>query len=384
MYKKNFPGFICLIVLFALIFSSCSASPSIPLSSLLPNPPVSSYSSPSSAPPLPSSTAPSEPEEPEDVIDIKALKDFFDNKLISSNAILISLDESEAIYEKDAETILYPASMTKIMTTIIALENIDDLSKTTSISQSLYDYLLEMDASILGIPADEIITLEDLVYGNLLVSGADCSISLAEFIAESEYDFVALMNKKAAEIGMTDTLFTNCTGLHDENHYSTVKDISILLKYALTQSPKSDEFKKMFSTENYSLISDSYPDGLVLSSTFFGNPNVVKFKNNKVKLLGGKTGFTAEAGLCLASSAEIFDGQYIIVTAGADGNHYTEQFGVIDHLNSYKALTSDFNFISADDAESDTDELIPDDDSDNEDDLASDADSATDSDLPIE
>jgi D-alanyl-D-alanine carboxypeptidase (penicillin-binding protein 5/6) len=141
------------------------------------------------------------------------------------------------------------------------------------------------------------------------------------------------MNQKAAELGMHDTHFTNATGLHDENHYTTVKDMAVLLSYAL----RNDEFREIFTSFRHTTKpTNKHPVGITFYSTMFENLKGTNITGGEV--LGGKTGYTDEAGLCLASLAKTGGKEYILVTAGARGDHKSEQYNITDALAVYNSL----------------------------------------------
>lgn len=152
----------------------------------------------------------------------------------------------------------------------------------------------------------------DLLYGVMLPSGAECCIALSYAIAGSEQGFVDLMNKKAEKLGMDGTHFCDSTGLHNPDHYSTAKDMAVLLQYAL----KNDTFREIAESPWHSTPGTNvHPDGITYYSTMFKNLSDPSVTGGKI--LGGKTGFTNAAGSCLASFAEIEGVEYILVTAGA-------------------------------------------------------------------
>ena len=154
----------------------------------------------------------------------------------------------------------------------------------------------------------------DLLYGAMLPSGAECCIALADTISGSEADFAELMNKKAAKLGMDNTHFCDSTGLHNPDHYSTVKDIAVLMKYCI----KNDTFREIIETARHSTgVTNIHPDGITYYSTMFKNLSDPTVTGGKI--LGGKTGYTSEAGHCLVSFAEIEGREYIFVSAGASG-----------------------------------------------------------------
>lgn len=255
---------------------------------------------------------------------------FSEFELYSNNVLLTDI-KGNILYEKNSDERFYPASLTKIMTVIVALENLDDLDYSVQIPGYIYEYIAAEDASTAGFEAYDTVTVEDLLYGAILSSGAECCLTLADMISGTEYDFAALMNDKAEELGMDNTNFTNCTGLHNYDHYSTAEDISVLLRYALQNS----EFRRIFTRDSYYTETQYNPYGIVLNSTMF---SFVEDGYYPFELLGGKTGYTQEAGLCLASAAEINEKEYILVTAGADGSHMTDPYHIEDAMTVYGRL----------------------------------------------
>lgn len=253
--------------------------------------------------------------------------------LNSPNAILIDADSGEVLAEHNSKEQIYPASMTKIMTAILTIENCKDLSGTVTFTNELLTPLFTEGASMAGFQPGEQAELKDVLYGVILPSGAECCEACAEAVAGSEERFVEMMNEKAKELGMNDTHFCNVTGLHDPKHISTVKDFSVLLKYAV----ENEVFREIFTSSRHSMPpTDQHPDGFTVQSTMFQeipDPDVTGGK-----ILGGKTGYTEEAGLCLASMAEINGKEYILVTAHARGNHFTEQFHISDAVNVYNQI----------------------------------------------
>ena len=262
--------------------------------------------------------------------------DFVDlTHLYSPYSILIDLSDNQTLAQNNSQSKIYPASLTKIMTAIIAIENIDNLNETLLLTQKHFESLYERDASMAGFEIGEKVTMRDLLYGTLLPSGAECCLALSDRVSGSESKFVNLMNSKAKELGMNNTLFCNSTGLHNVNHYSTVEDIAKLLQYAL----KNKEFRSIFTSKQYSMSATNlHPDGLTLYSTMFSSLNDTNVVGGKI--LGGKTGFTDEGGLCLASLAQIDGKEYIFVSAKAKGDHQTQPYHILDANNVYNQVGS--------------------------------------------
>lgn len=254
-------------------------------------------------------------------------------RLYSPYAVLMDLDSGEILAGRNTGKKIYPASMTKIMTAILAIENCDDLNEIVALPEGIFQALYNEGASMAGFVPGEKATLRDLLYGVLLPSGAECCVTFADRIAGSELLFAELMNEKAEELGMEGTHFCNSTGLYEPEHYSTVKDIGILLKYAL----QNQEFREVFCSSHYSTQpTECHLDGFTFYSTMFSNMESAEVTGGAI--LGGKTGYTEESGLCLASLASVNGREYILVTAKADGSHETEPFHILDAVDVYSQI----------------------------------------------
>lgn len=170
--------------------------------------------------------------------------------------------------------------------------------------------------------------------GPCLPSGAECCEALAREVSGSEEAFVARMNQKAAELGMTGTHFCNPTGLHDPEHVSTVRDMARLTEAAL----QNETFRKLFTTERYTVpATNCHPQGFTMHSTLLSQLDGTELHSGRI--LGGKTGYTGEAGLCLASLAEVKGREYILVTAGAGGDHSTAPYHIEDAVTVYRRVS---------------------------------------------
>lgn len=219
------------------------------------------------------------------------------------------------------------------MTVLLAVESVSNDEKEILMNQDIFQSLAQSHASVAGFLPGERVKIKDLYYGAMLPSGAECCLRLANYLAGSEEKFALLMNQKAREIGMKHTNFVNSTGLHDPKHVSTAEDLEILLRYAL----KNPRFRKVFETMQYRTEpTQKHPEGLLLQSTLTDYKDQLKPTNGS--FLGGKTGYTKEAGLCLASWVNIRGKRYILVTAGARGDHQTRPFHVLDAESIYQEL----------------------------------------------
>ena len=252
----------------------------------------------------------------------------------SKNAILYNMNDDEILFEKDSDEEVPIASLTKIMTSIVAIENIDDINETVTIPKEGLEGLIEANASVAGFKLNEKVTYKDLLYGSLLPSGADATQTLAYYIAGNIENYVKLMNEKANELNLKHTHFSDVTGLDDINNYSSVKDIATLLKYAL----KNDTFREIFTATTYTTSNKR----LKLESTLLYYTNTYKLNNKYI--YGNKTGFTDIAGLCLASIAKYDDMEYLLITTGAPSEtrypyHFIDAFNIYDYYtNNYYTI----------------------------------------------
>lgn len=255
------------------------------------------------------------------VTSIKALE------INSENAVLYNMNEDEIIYEKNADEKVKVASLTKIMTTVLALENINNLEEEIVMPKEAYTGLEDYVTS--GIQPYEKVTIEDLLYGTMLPSAADCANALAIEVSGNVDNFVELMNQKVQELGMTSTHFSNPIGMDDDN-YSTVKDIAILLKYAL----KNETFYQIFTTKEYTTTNN-----ILLESTLIekSQPYGIDVTN----ILGSKTGYTDEAGNCLASISKINKVKYLLITTNAS---IEKSYHIADARDVYDYFSSNYGY----------------------------------------
>ena len=233
--------------------------------------------------------------------------------VINSNyGIIINATTREVLGGKNHSQLIYPASMTKIMTLIVAARSDLDLNAPYTMDYRLINKYYLAEATITGIQAGDTVTVKDLLYGAILLSAADATAAIAEIVAGSEEAYVELMNKTAQEIGCKNSHFTNTSGLYDESNYSTLGDIALMLDYAMSiplaaQILAEDEYVTPPTPKN--------PEGYKFVGTMFSriSPDTVK----GMTVAGGKTGYLSEARHCLASMAISDNGEkYIVVTVG--------------------------------------------------------------------
>lgn len=251
----------------------------------------------------------------------------------SEAALCIRRSDGEAIISLNADEKIYPASIVKVMTVIVALEMIDDLEETVTLPTAMFAELLAQNASVAGFVEGEVVKASDLVYAAMLPSGADGSIGLAYIVSGSESAFAKLMNDKAAELGMTSTHFANATGLHSEDTYSTARDLVTLFDYAL----KNDKFREIISHSSYTTEkTNKHSSGLTMSSTVYAAFKSVT--DDYSYIIGGKTGYTPEAGQTLVTCASINGEEYILVTLGAGNGAQKPKYNAMDAVSIYSMI----------------------------------------------
>ena len=239
-----------------------------------------------------------------------------DTDILARSVILIDAETQTMLAERDADAVLEPASMTKILTMVTAAETLteEQLNGAFVMTEEIIAAQHARDAVCAGFQAGEPCSVTDLFYGMMLPSGADAATALAIAAAGSEAAFVQMMNDKAAEIGMDSSHFLNPTGLHEDGHVSTVHDIARLMEYAL-----SIPFcRTVMSTPTYrTAATTQHPSGINLTSIVFWRMG--DLAANGIRVCGGKTGFTNQAGQCLATWAEDENGKtYVCVVAGCE------------------------------------------------------------------
>ena len=251
-----------------------------------------------------------------------------DLELYSSSAVLVDVQSGTVLAEKGMDEKIYPASMTKVMTLLVAAENLPDLDATFTMTQAIIDPIYLAGASMAGFVDGETVTMRDLLYGAVLPSGAEATEALAQAVAGSEEGFVAMMNEKAAALGLTNTHFMNTSGLHDENHYSTVREIALVLQAAL----ENETCAEILSAENYRASeTEQHPDGLAMTNKFLYRVHH-EYALGGAEITAAKTGYTAEAMNCCASAGKTPDGRSVIcVTVNA----WTGEFCIEDHIALY-------------------------------------------------
>lgn len=253
-----------------------------------------------------------------------------DSEKINSPYIsLIDVKNNQLIAGRESETKIYPASMTKVMTLIVAVENVKDKNASYTFGFEMLNRLFLEDASVAGFLENETIDFNELLYGLILPSGAEAAEGLAELVAGSQDAFVELMNKKCNELGLSNTHFMNVSGLYNDNQYTTCTEMAMIMNYAMS----NPECAKVLSTYQYTTkTTEQHPEGILLTSTMFSRMYGTEVEG--VTITAGKTGYTNEAGHCMVSYATKDDNSYICVTAYA-GNKWHSIFDSFEIYGNY-------------------------------------------------
>ena len=242
------------------------------------------------------------------LISTSSLNLFANPNLKARTGILMDYHSNEILFEMDADAQIYPASMTKIMTAIIAFDLIKknklSLDDQFIVSENAWR-LSQAGYSSMFIMINDTVSVEDLLRGIIIASGNDACVALAEGIAGSEENFADMMNEKAGEIGMTSTNFTNSSGINDPDNISTVRDIALMSKYLIQNYPI---YYELFAEKTFTW---DRTGGEPIKQ---GNRNPLLYKN--VGVDGVKTGYLAVEKYSLASSMKKKDRRLISVASG--------------------------------------------------------------------
>jgi len=253
------------------------------------------------------------------------------DSISSSYAIVIDLQSDSILAEKAAQTIINPASMTKILTLLVAAEHVTNLDDTFTMTIDITDYCYVNDCSVVGLDVGETVSIRELLYGTILPSGADASLGLATHVAGSHEAFVELMNAKLEELGLSETAhFTNCVGLYDEAHVCTVYDMAMILKAAMD----NELCREILKARSYETApTPEHPDGQVLSNWFLRR--IEDKDTGDIEVVGGKTGYVVQSGSCAASCGQDPDGNLYICVTGDAGSSWQ---AIYDHVALYKTF----------------------------------------------
>ena len=263
--------------------------------------------------------------------------------LYSHNAALVDVTSGRVIASSRADERIYPASMTKVMTLIVVVENLpneETLQEMLTVKKENRKVWEETKSSGFGFKTGQQLSVEALLYFLILDSDNLAAMELADYIAGSQDKFVDLMNKKAEAMGLENTNFANPTGLHDKNHYTSCRDMASIMNYAMNMKLCRKVLTAKSYTAHYvdadgsSLTGYAYHDLLV---TKFENYGTQKSQPEKVTVIAGKSGWTGEeSGYCLVTYAEDKTGRgYICVTAKGEDKTLGSYVYIEDYLTIY-------------------------------------------------
>lgn len=241
----------------------------------------------------------------------------------SRSYIVLDRKTNEVLFGKNQFEKRKMASTTKIMTALITLERVN-LQDNVTVSKKA----ARTGGSRLGLKANDIITVNDLLYGLMLCSGNDAAVCLAEYVGGSIEEFAELMNQKAKELNLTNTHFVTPHGLDSEEHYTTSYELAILSNYALNNT----KFKEIVGTKNHTININGYPKALSNTNELLGNLSGV---------YGIKTGFTNGANRCLVTACKRNDMDIICVVLGAD----TKKFRTQDSIKLIEYTFENYQYI---------------------------------------
>ena len=266
-------------------------------------------------------------------------------EVISGSVLMIEANTGAELYSKDPDTKRYPASTTKILTCLIALEN---CSLNETVTYSLNAVTLEEGSSSIDAVEGEQMSMKDCLYGLMLPSGNDCAIAIAEHIAGSVENFAEMMNERAEELGCTGSHFVNPNGLYDSDHYTTASDLCKIAQAAFNNSA----FVEIVSHATYTIEATNMSESRVLENTNYMIVQNSSYYNDTV--VGGKTGYLAEAGRCLVTMAKS-NGMTVITVCMFCSNYngvFLDTQELLDYvfngfaLNNISESESRFNFAS--------------------------------------
>ncbi|MCI8497348.1 MAG: D-alanyl-D-alanine carboxypeptidase, partial [Clostridiales bacterium] len=263
----------------------------------------------------------------------------------AQSILVANLDADTVVYEKNSDQKMYPASLTKIMTCLLALENTEDLDAVNiPVNRSAFDDL-GIGYSNAGLTVGETLSMRDLLYCLMLNSACESANVIAEAVSGSVTDFVAKMNARAAELGMTSTHFENAHGLPNENQYTTARDLYKLAVYC----KDLPIFMEICSSTRYNIEETAQHNAHYLYTTnlMMESNTGARYYDSRVK--GIKTGYTPAAGRCLVSTASSDGYSYLCIVMGAptedaNGNSYADNLAFVDTGNLYDWVFSTFRY----------------------------------------
>lgn len=265
--------------------------------------------------------------------------------LVANAAIIMDAASGQILYEKNAHEKKYPASITKIMTILLALEAEVDFNETITMSENSI-WGVERDSTLLGLDVGEKVTMGDLMYATMVMSANECAYAIAEYVGGDIETFAGMMNDKAAALGCENTHFVTPNGLHDDEHYTTPYDMALITKEAL----KYDQFRELAQTLSYTVPETNLAD--VTRPLWNGNKMINPASDMYYEYCeGGKTGYTTKSNNTLMTYAKKDGLELICIIMDCDGNRraYTDTRALYNYCYSnymYFYPLSDFSFDS--------------------------------------
>ena len=260
------------------------------------------------------------------------------DQLYAASAILMTQDTGEVIFEKEANSIRYPASTTKILTVLLGITLVDDLNQIVTVSETALN--IPGDSSVMGLKAGEEIPFIDVLYGTMMLSGNDGANVIAEVVSGNIYDFVQLMNRAAEAYGCQNTHFANAHGYHDDNHYSTAYDLALIAREAM----KNKTFREIASCTSYTIAKTNMQRTRTITTKSEYMLKGTDEKPNKYYYQfanGIKTGSHSMAGYCFVGSAEKDDVQLIsVVLFTGENARWADTIKLMNYgFSQYMSLT---------------------------------------------
>lgn len=262
----------------------------------------------------------------------------YDDDIYSKSAIALDADSGVLLYEKNIYDKRYPASLVKVMTAVVTLDNVSNLNETVNFTYNAVTKDIDKNSTTIGASAGDTLSVKECLYSILLPSANDAANALAEHVAGSINDFVLLMNMKAKELGMNNTNFVNPSGLHDDNQYTTAYDMALLMQYAI----KKRMFLQISSTYSFTHAPiRRYKSPTNSNNTILNNNNLITPGSRYYysKATSGKTGHTKQAGYNIMCSAR--DNNMNVVFVGLGCDKIEQRF--LDAINIFKFTFKNYN-----------------------------------------
>ena len=251
----------------------------------------------------------------------------------SKNVVFIDLNSGEILAQRGYKEQVSPASRTKVLALLVAVEHITNLDDTFTITIDITDYAYINDCSSVGFEVGEVVTVRDLLYGMILPSGGDAAVGLATYVAGSHEAFVDMMNEKLSDLGLAGTAhFTNCVGIYDKNHYCSMYDMAMIME-AATQN---ELCREVMAARFYTTSSTTqHPEGITISNLFIRR---IEDKDTGGTILGAKTGYVNQSGSCAVSyGVDAAGNGYVCASAGAGSAWKC----IYDHVALYKTYAKE-------------------------------------------